>query len=149
MEEFERIFTEQISKGLRYLYREKGLAHRDIKPRNILKMSNGDYKLSDLGVSKRVIDRSTGTTTLYTRRLCPLFSSHYFLVNERQLTDPVEFLLEDSFALGLSMLQTVLRLSEKDIEYFRKDLPTAVSSSFAHMVREEHQLKHRISAEIN
>ena len=72
-----------MSEGLRYLYRKKGLAHRDIKPSNILKMSSGAYKLSDLGVSKRVVDRSTGTTTLVTRRLCKLFSSHYFLANER------------------------------------------------------------------
>ena len=32
----------------------KKFAHRDIKPANILRFNNGDYKLTDLGISVKI-----------------------------------------------------------------------------------------------
>jgi serine/threonine protein kinase len=41
---------EHLLLGLRYLNRKVGIIHTDIKPHNILKMDDGTYCLTDLGI---------------------------------------------------------------------------------------------------
>jgi serine/threonine protein kinase len=41
----------QISSALDYLHK-RNVIHRDVKPANILKDNQGQFKLSDMGVSK-------------------------------------------------------------------------------------------------
>ena len=44
----------QILAGLQYIHKEKHQIHRDIKPDNILLDFQGNVKLSDFGISKKL-----------------------------------------------------------------------------------------------
>lgn len=43
-----------ILKGMSYLHENKNFLHRDIKPQNILRFKDGNYKLSDFGLVKNL-----------------------------------------------------------------------------------------------
>lgn len=45
------IITNQVLQGLKYLHKDRHMIHRDIKPSNILMNGNGDFKLTDFGIS--------------------------------------------------------------------------------------------------
>jgi serine/threonine protein kinase len=53
---------EQVLHGLRFLARRIGIIHRDIKPQNILKMEDGNYCITDFGISKIIEKQSDGHT---------------------------------------------------------------------------------------
>lgn len=52
---------QQIAEALDYAWREARLVHRDIKPDNIMLMSNGRAKLADLGLAKNADEASEVT----------------------------------------------------------------------------------------
>lgn len=43
--------TYQVLLGLKYLHKDRHLVHRDLKPSNILMNRNGEFKITDFGVS--------------------------------------------------------------------------------------------------
>jgi serine/threonine protein kinase len=47
---------EHVLLGLRFLKTNIGMIHRDIKPHNILKMDDGNYCITDFGISK-IVDK--------------------------------------------------------------------------------------------
>lgn len=53
-----QVILRQILDGLRYLH-EKGIAHRDIKPTNILINAEGRIRIADFGLAKRLTKLST------------------------------------------------------------------------------------------
>ena len=56
----------QLVSGLVYLQKEKKIAHRDVKPENVIIFKNNIYKLGDFGEAKgtKTYDKlSTGTDT--------------------------------------------------------------------------------------
>lgn len=44
-------FTTQILKALQHAH-DKGIVHRDVKPQNIILLSNGDIKVADFGIAR-------------------------------------------------------------------------------------------------
>ena len=50
--------AKDIFKGLNSIHK-KGLYHRDIKPQNILKCHDGNYKISDFGLVKNTVNKKT------------------------------------------------------------------------------------------
>ncbi|KAL5789346.1 hypothetical protein ACOSQ2_004234 [Xanthoceras sorbifolium] len=50
-----KLYTREILHGLKYLH-ENGIAHCDLKCKNVLLGSNGDIKLADFGCSKRLLN---------------------------------------------------------------------------------------------
>eukprot|EP00540_Astrosyne_radiata_P007184 CAMPEP_0116843138 /NCGR_PEP_ID=MMETSP0418-20121206/11917_1 /TAXON_ID=1158023 /ORGANISM="Astrosyne radiata, Strain 13vi08-1A" /LENGTH=454 /DNA_ID=CAMNT_0004473849 /DNA_START=512 /DNA_END=1876 /DNA_ORIENTATION=- len=45
-----------VAEGLRFMYEERGIVHRDIKPGNVGFDSNGTPKIFDLGLAKKLMD---------------------------------------------------------------------------------------------
>jgi serine/threonine protein kinase len=59
---------EHILLALRFLKRNIGMIHSDIKPENILKMDDGNYCITDFGISK-IIEKKVGSNTITTSML--------------------------------------------------------------------------------
>ena len=126
-----RIFTEvdvellleQVLNGLRFLKNHLGIIHRDIKPQNILIVTEGIYCLTDFGISKS-FERDLNTTRIPTRfletvdfsrgtemyfapeimKVCKLYVQGLLRLEEQ---DRFVFNAErcDIFSLGLTCLQ--------------------------------------------
>ena len=60
----------QILQGLAYLHsKDVNIAHRDLKPSNILVSKEGDVKLEDFGLAKKMITKlsTTNVVTMWYR----------------------------------------------------------------------------------
>jgi serine/threonine protein kinase len=65
-------FMEQLASAVKYLHKDKNVAHRDIKLANILLNSNGKVKLADFGLSNFYNEH---TKTLKTSCGSPCYSA--------------------------------------------------------------------------
>ena len=100
------------------------MVHRDIKPSNILVFNRPPpysgliFKLSDLGIS-RSLAPSSGSTTA-TAIGTNLYSSEAFNITlrSRDLTAE-ELLAEDTFHLGVTLLQFVCALTNEELDIVR------------------------------
>ncbi|CAD8044608.1 unnamed protein product [Paramecium primaurelia] len=108
----------QCLKAFYYLAKNKHLFHRDIKPENILVTCRQPFtiKLADFGAGK---ENFNGQTMLNTLVGTPLFLSPklYFAYTTNQ-PGKVKHDLEksDVFSLGITFLQMILLLSDKDLQ---------------------------------
>ncbi|CAK75071.1 unnamed protein product (macronuclear) [Paramecium tetraurelia] len=108
----------QCLKAFYYLAKNKHLFHRDIKPENILVSCRQPYtvKLADFGAGK---ENFNGQTMLNTLVGTPLFlSPKLYVAYSTNQAGKVKHDLEksDVFSLGITFLQMILLLSDKDLQ---------------------------------
>ena len=107
----------QLSHGLFFLQKNK-IAHRDIKPQNILIFPNNIYKIADMGEAKEFDKNKMQIATL---RGSELFMSPLlyqgFKFNKKNIThNPYK---SDMFSLGLCFLYAI-SLNLRVLEYIRE-----------------------------
>jgi len=98
-------FVDQTYDGF-VLLESKKIAHRDIKPGNILLDKLGNYKIADLGVSK-FVKGGIGTTGTWVGTLTYISSElmeEYLMHAEQTHCNP---LISDVFSYGLTLLRMV------------------------------------------
>jgi serine/threonine-protein kinase/endoribonuclease IRE1 len=70
--EYNTQLMKDVVSGLAHLH-SIGVVHRDIKPHNILVTKQGRAKLSDMGISKRLIDDQSSFDTYGAGEFCLSF----------------------------------------------------------------------------
>ena len=94
-----KIFFYQLFKGLEYLH-SLGIAHRDIKPHNILiNPSNGILKICDFGSAKDIINDSNSTPDIGSR----YYKAPEVLLGSRKYTEKI-----DIWGAGCVIAETLL-----------------------------------------
>lgn len=88
----------QIANGLQFIF-EQGLAHRDVKPRNILIGNDGIVRLADFGVAKDLAFPSAATQAL----ACAEYVSPEFAADEANID-----IRADLYALGCCWYRMLL-----------------------------------------
>ncbi|KAK1333040.1 hypothetical protein QTO34_006573 [Cnephaeus nilssonii] len=87
----------QVVSALQYCHR-RGIAHRDLKPDNILLDEDGTVKLADFGFGRRVSDDSKLST------FCGTF---YYMAPEVLRQEPYDGRKADVWSLGVTLYRTV------------------------------------------
>ena len=107
---------EQVVKGLLYL-QKKNIAHRDIKPQNVLVFPNNIYKIADLGEAKTIININDQSTLrgsqLY---MSPALYQGYKYSKPNILHNPYK---SDMFSLGYCFFYAIC-LDLKILENIRE-----------------------------
>ena len=106
--------------GLEYLHKEKEIAHRDIKPDNILFDYEGNTKLSDIGVARFVGDQ--GTSFLDTN----IAGTPYYIAPEVKEIDPKfknkDWYKSDAWSLGVVIADLCLLKPKIETPFTVQDL---------------------------
>ena len=107
----------QITSGLYYLQKNK-IAHRDIKPQNILIYPNNIYKIADLGEAKSILNNRIQMATLRGSELfmSPLLYNGLKYSKKNIRHNPFK---SDMFSLGYCFLYAIC-LNLKVLEYIRE-----------------------------
>ena len=94
----------QISSALFYLQKEKNIAHRDVKPENILVFQNGIYKLGDFGEAK--INKIRKKNDRATIRGTEMYMSPLLFKSLQENKDDVQhdIFKSDVFSLGYCLI---------------------------------------------
>ncbi|KAK1333702.1 hypothetical protein QTO34_006088 [Cnephaeus nilssonii] len=87
----------QVVSALRYCH-QRGIAHRDLKPDNILLDEDGTWKLADFGFSRKVSDDCKLST------FCGTF---HYLAPELLQREPYDGRRADVWSLGVTLYRTV------------------------------------------
>ena len=85
----------QCAEALEYAH-SRGVLHRDIKPANVMLTRDGQVKIGDFGIAKRMSNEDTGT-----RRI--VGSPRY--MSPEQVNDQAVTLQTDLYSLGVSMYE--------------------------------------------
>jgi len=88
-----------ISRGL-IAAENLGIIHRDIKPQNIMRASNGEYKLADLGMAKHVL--GSGNEATITTVAVAMGTPHYMAPEQARDARCVDH-RADIYSLGASL----------------------------------------------
>jgi serine/threonine protein kinase len=88
----------QVLLGLRYLHKERHMVHRDLKPSNILMNRNGEFKISDFGVSSELEN---------TMEECATFVGTVTYMSPERLGGERYSFASDIWGLGISIIECV------------------------------------------
>ena len=124
----------QIINGLEYMHSEYGLAHRDMKPENVLFDHLNEVKLCDFGLSKFYNDENNQMQLLTTPCGSPIYAAPEMLMNK-----PYNGNLIDIWSAGITLYVMVagkLPFDDEDIQSLIHkitkgvfDMPSDLSSS--------------------
>ncbi|KAL5536270.1 hypothetical protein ACEPAF_91 [Sanghuangporus sanghuang] len=120
VKELDRLaFLAEIAEALRYLHEEKGLAHGDVRPANVLLDSDLTAKISDFGVSYYEDSNEKTTTNQHTHK--------YYLAPELNVSKNKGGLRQvsqkgDIYAFGCCFLEVYcdIEMQEDTITRFKK-----------------------------
>ena len=124
----------QIINGLEYMHNEYGLAHRDMKPENVLFDHLNEVKLCDFGLSKFYTDENNQMQLLTTPCGSPIYAAPEMLMNK-----PYNGNLIDIWSAGITLYVMVAGKLPFDDENIQSlihkitkgvfDMPSDLSSS--------------------
>ena len=105
-----KIVMYQILRGLAYCH-SKLIWHLDIKPENILKFTNGEYKLTDFGLSKiYAINGKAHSTKVIT----PSYRPPEVVIEDKYYTETVDVWSAGAILLQLITGEDMFRLTRND-----------------------------------
>lgn len=94
-------FVRDVAAGLAYLHSQTPeILHQDIKPDNILIMKNGDFVISDFGISKQLKQ-----TLRRSARITDTAGAISYMGPERYGSNPIAVKATDIWAFGISIFE--------------------------------------------
>ena len=108
-------YAAELLIALRYLHREVGVVHRDVKPENIVIMHDRHIRLVDFGTAKSLVDESINIDTTSNTQ-----TSNTATTNRRDVDDVNGLPRRRSF-VGSAQYVSPEQLSDKTVDY-RSDL---------------------------
>ncbi len=150
-------FTLQILRGLQHAH-DKGIVHRDVKPQNIMLLSDGTIKITDFGIARFA---RSGSRTITDRAIG---SVHY--ISPEQASGNVTDQRTDIYAVGVMLYEmltgelpfeadTPLTVALKQIQDTAKapsqinpDIPKPLEEIIIHAMRKDVDMRYQSAAEM-
>ena len=107
----------QLCDALHYAHTKAKLAHRDLKPSNVMINSNGELKLADFGVARKIVDNLAQVTNLIVGTGTTAYMS------PQQMNGGVPHPTDDVYSLGA----TIYELLTSKPPFFSGDMRQQVS----------------------
>lgn len=118
-----------IASVLHYAWEKERLIHRDVKPENILVGSNGEVKLCDLGIAKRMAAKTTGPAL--TRTGYFLGTPHYIAPEQLKGGKEMDHRV-DIYSLGATLYHAItgqtIHTADSEFSLLMKQATEAVAN---------------------
>jgi serine/threonine protein kinase len=98
----------QVVKALSYLHQGRRIAHRDIKPHNILLMASDETLLTDFGTAKNLVDsEDSNRTTTGLQGTINYMSPEISRIMKRREVNEYDPFASDMWSLAVTIYETI------------------------------------------